>query len=430
MTDRELLVDLYRRAIAAVDAESAVRRSLEQDDPGPGPFLLLGAGKAACAMARGAQSVLGGRIGGGAVTTKHGHALSLDGLEVREAGHPLPDECSVAAAEGALERVRACDASEPLLVLLSGGASALWTAPASGLTLEDKRRTSDLLLRAGAGIRTLNTVRKHLSRIKGGGLLRAASSARILTLALSDVADGTPDLIGSGPSVADPSTYTEALALLRASGVEREVPVSVRAHLEAGTTGARPETVKPGDPLLERVEYRLVASLGDALEAAAASAEEQGLRVRRLGPMLYGESRELARAMGRKAREALDEGWELLVGGGEPTVRVRGDGRGGRAQELALAFALELRGMCGVTALFAGTDGTDGPTDAAGGLVDEGTLSRAEALGLDIRAYLERNDAYPLLERTGDLFVTGPTHTNVTDLALVRIRCRDSGAMR
>ena len=146
--------------------------------------------------------------------------------------------------------------------------------------------------------------------------------------------------------------------------------------------------------------------------------------------MLYGESRELARELGRKARQALDEGWELLVGGGEPSVRVRGDGRGGRAQELALAFALELRGMCGITALFAGTDGTDGSTDAAGGLVDEGTLSRAEALGLDARAYLERNDSYPILERTGDLFVTGPTHTNVTDLALVRIRCRDSGAMR
>ena len=430
MTDRELLVDLYNRALAAVDAESAVQRSLEQDDPGAGPFLLLAAGKAACAMARGAQSVLGARIGGGAVTTKEGHVLALNGLDVREAGHPLPDERGVAAAGEALERARACDASQPLLVLLSGGASALWTAPESSLTLEDKRRTSDLLLRAGADIRALNTVRKHLSRIKGGGLLRAAAPARVVTLALSDVAADVPDLIGSGPSVADPSTYAEARAVLRATGVEHEVPASVRAHLEAGEAGARPETVKPGDPLLERVEYRLVASLGDALEATAKSAEERGLRVRRLGPILYGESRELARELGREVRKAQREGWQLLVAGGEPTVRVRGDGRGGRAQELALAFAQELGGMCGITALFAGTDGTDGPTEAAGGLVDEGTLSRAEALGLDVRAYLERNDAYPLLERTGDLLVTGPTHTNVTDLALVRIRCRDSGTMR
>jgi glycerate-2-kinase len=430
LTDRELLVELYRRAIAAVDAEAAVRRSLERQDPGPGPFVVLAAGKAACAMARGAQTVLGARSRGGEVVTKDGHALVVKGTEVREAAHPLPDARGVGAAREALELARACDASTCLLVLLSGGASALWTAPVPSLDLSDKRLTSELLMRSGADIQALNTVRKHLSMIKGGGLARAAQPARVLTLAISDVAGDRPELIGSGPAVGDPSTYAEALAALRATGIERELPASVCAHLERGHAGREPETLKPDDPLLERVEYRLVASLKDALEAAASCAEERGLRVRRLGEVLYGEARELAHTLVREVRSAREQGVELLVAGGEPTVRVRGSGRGGRAQELALAFALAMRDEPGVTALIAGTDGSDGPTDAAGGLVDGASLTRAEALGLDAASHLERNDAYPFLQGIGDLFVTGPTHTNVTDLALIRVRKGEAVALR
>ena len=430
MTDATLLVEVYRSALVAVDAETCVRCSLERDDPGAGPFLVLAAGKAACAMARGAQTALGSRSVGGRVVTKDGHAFAVSGLEVREAGHPLPDERSVCAAGEVLDLARVCGGSRRLLVLLSGGASALWSAPAASLGLGEKRLTSELLLRAGADIRALNTVRKHLSRIKGGGLARAAQPAALLTLALSDVEGDAPDLIGSGPTAADPSSYAQALAVLRSSGVEREVPCAVRAHLEAGAAGDRAETLKPGDPLLERLEYRLVASLDDALAAAARCAKERGLRVRNLGPVLYGEARELARMLAREVRRARAGGAELLIAGGEPTVRVRGDGRGGRAQELALALALETRSEGGLTALCAGTDGTDGPTDAAGALIDEGSLARAQALGLDARAHLEHNDSYSFLRATGDLFVTGPTQTNVTDLALIRIRCQSTRSVR
>ena len=422
MTDRELLVDLYRQALGAVEGERSVRHALEREDPGPGPFELLAAGKAACAMARGARSALAERCRGGSVVTKDGHALALPGLELHEAAHPLPDARGVAAAEEALAVAQACDASSTLLVLLSGGASALWTAPVAPLTLDDKRKASDVLLRAGADVRALNTVRKHLSRIKGGGLLRAARSARVLTLAISDVAGDAPELIGSGPTAADPSTYADALAVLRDTGTESEVPGAVRAHLEAGSGGRVPETLKPGDPSLKRAEYRIVASLSDALEAAVSGGEARGLRVQRLGEVLYGEARELARTLANEVEEARAQGMQLLVAGGEPTVQVLGSGRGGRAQELALAFLLELRDTAGVTALFAGSDGTDGPTDAAGGIVDAESWSRAGALGLDAHAYLERNDSYPFLQATGDLVVTGPTHTNVTDLALIRMR--------
>jgi glycerate-2-kinase len=422
VNDREGLVGLYRAAIDAVRGDRAVERSLTAEDPGSGSFYVLGAGKAACEMARGAVAALHHRILGGLVVTKHGHGFPVDPIEVREAAHPVPDERSVAAANEVLARAASLPRDATLLVLVSGGASALWTAPVSGVTLEDIQTLTALLLRSGADIRAMNAVRKHLSRIKGGALARLATASRVLTLAISDVPGDRLDVIGSGPTAPDPTTYGEALEALRSCRVLAAAPAGARRHLERGAAGDAPETPKPGDALFERVEHRVIASLAAALDAAEAEAGRRGMRARNLGGCLYGSARDEAQRLAELARRARAEGIDLLVAGGEPVVRVTGDGKGGRAQELALAFALEVDGGEEVTALFAGTDGSDGPTDAAGALVDHGTVARGQALRLDARGHLDRNDSYGFFRTTGELLVTGPTGTNVADLAFVRVR--------
>lgn len=424
MSERELLASIHAAALRAVHAGSAVVRALRDDPALTVRFetcALLAAGKAACAMARGAAEVLGSRIDRGLVVTKQGHAVPVADLDVIEAAHPIPDVTSVAAAERALALAAGLGESDALLALISGGASALLCAPASGLTLAEKRAATRELLRSGAEIGELNAVRKHLSRIKGGGLLAAALPARVVTLAVSDVADDVPDAIASGPTVPDPTTFADALAVLAAREIEARVPSAIRRHLEEGAAGRVPETLKPESVAADRFEFRVVARLEDALRAAVAEAEARGQAAELLGPVLYGEARALAASLAARAVRQSGAGGRLLVAGGEPSVRVRGAGTGGRCQELALAFALEIAGLEGVTALFAGTDGSDGPTPAAGAFADGTTLERAAAQGLDARDYLERNDSHPLLAATGDLLVTGPTATNVTDLALIHI---------
>ncbi len=420
MSARELLVGVHTAALKAVHAGTAVERALAAIDP-PRVCTVLGAGKAACAMARSAAQVLGSGVVGSLVVTKDEHSFPIPRLEVIEASHPIPDARSVDAAERALQLARGLGDADVLLALISGGASALWCAPAPGVTLKEKRDITQQLLAAGAEISEINAVRKHLSRIKGGGLLEAALPARVLTLAVSDVAGDRPDHIGSGPTVPDPTSFADALAVLRDRGVEESVPEAVRRHLERGAAGECAETLKPGAVPDDRFEFRVVAALEDALEAARVEADSRGQRTRLLGAILYGEARELARSLAARARSLRNEGGGLLIAGGEPTVRVRGAGRGGRCQELALAFALELGGARGITALFAGTDGSDGPTAAAGAFADPGTLERAAARGLDARAHLEGNDSHSLLSASGDLYVTGPTQTNVSDLALIHI---------
>jgi glycerate 2-kinase len=307
-------------------------------------------------------------------------------------------------------------------VLLSGGASALWCAPAPGLSLEDKRRTTELLLRTDAEIHELNTVRRHLSALKGGGLARAARGRPIHSFAVSDVRGNALEDLGSGPVSSDPTRFADALEALRVHALLDEVPGAVRARLERGSAGEFPETLKPGDPVLALTSTRVIASLDDALRAAERAAQTSGLRARVLREALYGEVDSVARALAAAVKSARADGVELLIAGGEPTVVVRGSGRGGRAQELALRLALALHAEPDFTALCSGSDGSDGATPAAGAFADATSLARAAALDLDVRAHLARSDSHPLLAALGDLYVTGPTETNVADIAFVLVR--------
>jgi glycerate-2-kinase len=425
-------------AVAAADARAAVLRALEVEDDAllvageeriPLASIervwVIGAGKAAGGMALAAREVLGGRIAGGTITTKHGHAAGVPGIEVWEAAHPVPDASGLAGAADALHCARGAGPDDLVLCLLSGGASALWPSPPPGVSLTDLAALTDRLLRAGATIRELNAVRKHLSRIGGGWLARAAHPARVVTLAVSDVVGSPLDVIASGPTVPDPTTFADALDVIER--YEITGAPSALAWLRAGAEGRAPETPKPGDPAFARASAHVIAGNADALRGAAAEAEQLGWRAEIVADDLEGEARAVA---GQIAAYALEQKRGLVDGdaplaillGGETTVTVRGSGTGGRNQELALALAMELDGVDGIVAASLGTDGTDGPTDAAGGIIDGETVARAAALGLDARTHLERNDAYPFLRATGDLLVTGPTGTNVCDVVLLLIQ--------
>jgi hydroxypyruvate reductase len=392
---------------------------------GRGRLVLVAAGKAASAMAGAAERVLGPALSD-ALAVDVSDRLPLARTRRRLAGHPVPDEAGRRAADEVEALARGLGRDDLLLLLLSGGASALLPAPAAGLSLADKARTTSALLRAGASIGELNAVRKHLSRLKGGGLARAAAPARIACLALSDVVGDDPSTIASGPVVPDPTTYATALEALDRTGVRESVPPAVRRHLEAGAAGERAETPKPGDPLFRRVAYHVVGSNRLSVDAAAAEARRQGLRPLVLTTRLEGEAREVARALVAVLRECAEDRRPAappvcLLAGGETTVTVHGAGRGGRNQELVAAAAEPLAAFPrpAVVASLA-TDGIDGASDAAGGVADQETLRRAAALGLaPLSAFLAENDSRSYLAPLGDLIVTGPTGTNVMDLTVL-----------
>jgi glycerate 2-kinase len=437
VSPRDAAHRILTAALAAVDAGDAVRRALrlngdaltiadeERIDLGDiDRIWLIGAGKAAVPMALAAREVLGDRIAGGTITTKHDHGGEVPGIDVWEAAHPVPDATGLAGAADALACARQAGERDLVLCLLSGGASALWPAPPPGVMLGDVAALTAALLRAGATIRELNAVRKHLSRIGGGGLARAAHPARIVTLAVSDVVGSPLDVIASGPTVPDPTTFADALEVVERYEV-KGAPTAL-AWLRAGADGRAPETAKPGDPTLDRATLHVIAANADALRGAAAEAERLGWRVEVLGDDMEGEAREVARqvaavALERRRNLAAGDSPLALLLGGETTVTVRGDGTGGRNQEMALALAIELEGHEAIVAAALGTDGTDGPTTAAGAIVDGGTVARGAAAGLDAHDHLARNDAHPFLRTTGDLLVTGPTGTNVCDVVLVLI---------
>ena len=392
---------------------------------GRGRLVVIAAGKAAPAMAAAAEDVLGARLTEGlAVSNAPGPPLKRTRLLL--AGHPLPDARGETAAAEVEALAEGLGLGDTLVVLLSGGASALLPAPVRSLTLADKAAVTAQLLRAGADITELNTVRKHLSRLKGGGLARKASPARVVALVLSDVVGDDLSTIASGPTVPDPTTYADALRVLADRGVLDRVPRAAREHLEAGARGQRMETPKPGDALLRRVRTRVIGSNRLSVGAAAREARRQGLRPVVLTTRLEGEAREVARMLVAVLRECTESSRPAappvcLLAGGETTVTVRGDGRGGRNQELVVSAAAALADFP-VEAVVASlaTDGVDGASDAAGGVADRTSLTRARALGLaPPAAFLAASDSHGFLAPLGDLIVTGPTGTNVVDLTVL-----------
>lgn len=446
MHDRERrsrILPVLQAALEAVDPGQAVRRTLRRPDNrlqvGETVYdlgcykriLLLGCGKAAVAMGCAAADVLGDRLTAGALVTKYGHTTGAGalpaGVAVYEAGHPVPDQAGVQAAEHIAAFARQATADDLVLCLISGGGSALLTLPAEGLSLADLQATTQALLRCGATIDEINTLRKHLEQLKGGQLARLASPATLVSLVLSDVVGSPLDVIASGPTVPDRSTWADAWAVVVKHDLETALPRAVLGRLAAGAAGKLPDTPQVDDPAFAHSQTLIVADNAVAADAAAAAASAQGLRAAVLSTFVEGEAREVAKVAVGLGREVAMRGRPLaapacLILGGETTVTLHGDGQGGRNQELALAAALALarvaEGQRIVVAALA-TDGTDGPTDAAGAVVDSSTVARGEAIGLDAGRHLAANNAFPYLQAVGDLLVTGPTQTNVNDLITV-----------
>jgi hydroxypyruvate reductase len=425
---RQAASRILRAGLEACEPEALTLRALRRLAPRAprGRLLVLAAGKAAPAMARAARAVLGDSIAHGVVVSPTSAAVP-PGFEMHLAGHPVPNDGGLQAAAAVEASLRGLKADDVVLVLLSGGASALLPAPVDGIGLADKAATTSLLLRSGASIHELNAVRKHLSRLKGGGLARSARPARVVALLLSDVVGDDTSVIASGPTSADPSTYASALRVLGDHGVLAAVPEAVRRHLEEGAAGLRPETPKPGDEVFRRVSNHIVGSGSLAVSAAAREARRLRLRPEILTTRLEGEAREVARVLVAILHERAARGRAALLATGETTVTVRGAGRGGRNQELVLAAAAALEGFPGPALVASlGTDGVDGASDAAGGIADDSSAARARALGLaPIRDFLDRNDSWAFLATLGDLIVTGPTGTNVGDLVLLLAEKRD-----
>jgi len=417
---------IFRAALRAADPHDAVMRYLARRDYSRFRHVyVIGAGKAGASMARAAERALGGIVTGGLVNVKYGHVAKLRRVELNECGHPVPDERGVAGAERIAEIASAAGAGDLVLCLISGGASALLPLPAPPVTLAEKQEVTRLLLKCGADIHEINAVRKHLSAIKGGQLARLAWPARVEALLVSDVIGDNPDVIGSGPAAPDPSTFFDAAAVLDRYGIRDKVPAAVRARIDRGAAGAIDETPKPGDPLFACVRNTVIGGNRLALDAAARQARDLGFRTLVLSSSIAGETREIARMHAAIVREVAESGRPLkppacIITGGETTVTLRGGGLGGRNQEFALAAALDIAGLDNVVVFSAGTDGTDGPTNAAGAIADGDTLRRKP----DARRYLNANDSYHYFESLRDLVITGPTNTNVADVRILLIGSR------
>ena len=413
---------IWRAALGAGNVGPLVDRALQRlsvdpTHPSWRHVFVFGCGKASGAMAAALERALGQRITEGLVVVKDGYTVPTRCIVLREAGHPVPDARGQAAAEAMVHRVRSAGAEDLVVFLVSGGGSALTPAPVRPITLAEKQETTRLLLGAGATINELNAVRKHLSLFKGGQFARAAAPAPLIALILSDVIGDPLDVIASGPTAPDPTTFADALMVLQQRGVAYLVPTAVLARLEAGARGEVEETPKAGDPAFEGVTNVVIGNNALVVDAAAAEAARLGYRAEVLTRGLQGEAREVARELVARARALPQRA--CLIAGGETTVRVQGKGKGGRCQEFALAAALELSAADRLVVLAAGTDGTDGPTDAAGAIVDASTVARGERVGRAARAALDDNDAYTFLSGAGDLLVTGPTNTNLLDVYLL-----------
>lgn len=420
---RKHALAIFKSALAAADPAAAVERHLRARDYSRFRHIyVLGAGKAGTSMARAAERVLGRRIAAGLINVKYGHTAKLRRIELNECGHPVPDAAGVAGAARIAAIAESAGKDDLVLCLISGGASALLPLPAAPITLEEKQAATRLLLACGANIHEINAVRKHISSIKGGQLARLAAPAAVESLLLSDVIGDNLDVIGSGPTAPDASTFASAAAILDRYAIHARVPASIRDRLEAGAVGAIPETPKPDDPIFNRVRNTVIGSNRLALYAAEKKARALGFRTLILSSVIEGETREIARMHAAIAREIAATHHPIrppacLITGGETTVTIHGEGLGGRNQEFVLAAAIDLAGQPDTVVLSAGTDGTDGPTDAAGAIADGNTLARNP----DADRYLAANDSYRYFQPLADLIVTGPTHTNVADVRIILI---------
>jgi len=389
-------------------------------------IFLIGTGKASTSMAQAIEEIFGDRIAKGLIMTKYGHLLPLKKTEIIEAGHPIPDQKGIEGSKKIQSLLKESTLEDLVLFLLSGGGSALLPLPVDGITLEEKQKVTQLLLDCGADIKEINTIRKHISQIKGGWLAKWAYPSTVLSFILSDVVGDQLDVIGSGPTVPDTSTFEEAWEILDKFNLTKRIPPSVQHHLSLGREGNEEETPKPGDATFEKVYHILIGSNIIALRGAEREASSLGFNTLILSSSIVGETREAARFHASIAKEILSSRNPIsrpacIISGGETTVTIKGNGLGGRNQEFSLAGALEISGIEKVVLLSGGTDGTDGPTDASGAIADHTTVTRARSMGLDPKAHLENNDAHPFFKKLGDLLITGPTHTNVMDVRIILV---------
>lgn len=435
---RRTLEAIFAAAVRAADPERAVRAQVvlkggrlgiagrTYDLTDLDRVVVAGAGKGAAPMARALEDILGPRLDSGLVVVPHGGGLNLETVRVMEAGHPVPDQDGVRAAEALLDLLQSCTERDMVIFVLTGGASALLTLPAPPLTLEDLRQATRVLLGSGADIHRVNALRKHVSRLSGGHLAQAAEPAAVEVLVISDVVGDSLESIASGPLYPDPSTFAQCMEVVKDFGLSGRLPKAVLDVLIKGAQGFAPETPKAGDPTFKRIHHTLAATNRMALEAAKTKAEELGYHAVILDSAFTGEAREVATRFGALTTDILRQlkptpAPACVLTGGETTVTLNGNGQGGRCQEMALAAAKDLEDLHHAALLCAGTDGRDGPTDAAGAFVFGDTLARARKAGMDAPRFLSRNDSYTFFKNINDLFITGPTRTNVMDLAILLI---------
>jgi len=433
----KLASEIFYASLKAVDPYDSVKHYADKIHSAyvNGVFnrlLVAGFGKAACPMARALEDTLADLITTGIVITKYGHRGGQGSggkgqgkkINILEAGHPVPDENGVKGTNEIIKLLRSADETTLVVCLISGGGSALLVSPYEVITLNEKQEITQLLLKAGANISELNTVRKHISKVKGGRLAEIAYPAKIISLILSDVIGDRLDVIASGPTSPDSATYDDALHVLKKHGIIDKLPQSISDVLNNGSDGLIPDTPKEGNVIFRRVENIIIGSNKIALDEAKQKAEELGFHTEIISAELTGEARDVGKWLAEKAIERRGErpfAPTCLISGGETTVTVKGNGIGGRNTEFTLAFAMEIEGKEGVTLLSAGTDGTDGPTDAAGAIVDGETIQKGKAAGLDPLEYLANNDSYNFFRKIDGLFITGPTGTNVMDIQIVVI---------
>jgi hydroxypyruvate reductase len=429
---------IFRAGLSAVDAENAVAKFLSREDDmltvdnisydlaDMENVYVVGAGKASAALARAVEAILGARIKTGMINVKYDHGLPLEHITINEAGHPVPDEAGLRGTERIVEILEKAGEKDLVLCLISGGGSALLPYPAKRITLHEKQQLTQILLDIGANIHEMNVLRKHVSRIKGGRLARWAYPATLITLILSDVVGDDLDSIASGPTVPDRSTYADCLRILKKYDVQDRIPEAILDIIVRGSKCAGLETPKADDPAFLNTQNVIVASNTLALQASKHKADELGYNSLILSSAIEGETRDVALDHAAIAKEILLKDRPVakpacVISGGETTVTIRGKGKGGRNQEFVLAAAIVLDGMERVVVLSGGTDGTDGPTDAAGAFADGNTVSRAKDHSMDANEYLRNNDSYSFFDPLGDLLKTGPTFTNVMDLRLVLV---------